>query len=368
MERLFFKIEDVLRKFAKTAKKIIPLGNNEQRIRQGRNDFEKKYLAYGEFPEITDEELKQYRKIWPMWQIEKKDLIWARVCKKYNGFSPYIIGNWHTYLLRQEFNPYEQLSSFEYKGMFDVYFPEIPFPKSFVRRIRSVYYDVDMNVVSQEDAVKILAQYDNYIIKPSFGTNQGRGVEKVSLVGLCKEERILKSFKDQESDFIAQEVLEQHKDVAALNPTSLNCCRVTSVYIDGKFGFSTVFKIGKLGSCIDNWRNSYFCGVNQDGSLKKYGFSNDLKPVLQTDNGIVIENFVLPSYSKMISMVKNFHKKYFPNCGMIGWDILIDKEDCVRVIEANVTVPGIVAEQLVGGDFLKDFRDVIVKRLSKKYE
>ena len=351
-------VKEIKRKFVSQKK--------YERIRCGRNGFEKRFLESGEFPEITDDELDQIRKVWPMWEIEKKDLIWARVYKKFMGFSPYIIGHWHTYLLRQEFNPYKQLCSLENKGLFDIYFPDIPFPKSFVRRIQDVYYDFDMHVISKENAVDILLQHDSYVIKPSFGTNQGKGVEKISLTGEDKKKRILKSFDDQKSDFIAQEVLEQHPDVAALNPTSLNCCRVTSVYIDGKFGLYTSLKIGKMGSIIDNWQSSYWCGVRPDGTLSKFGFPKDLKAVEKTDNGITLEGFKLPCYDAIVCMIEKFHKQYFPNCGMIGWDVLVDKNSRVRVIEMNLTIPGIKGPQLCSGDFFREFRDVIVKRFLRK--
>lgn len=366
MKEVYYKIKKIILSVLNKSGNQDTVSDNLQGVRYGRNKFEKNFLAYDSFPEITDDELEQVRKTWPMWEIDKEDLNWLRIYKKHNGFSPYVIGNWHTYLLRQEFNPYEQLSSFEYKGLFDVYFPDIPFPKSFVRRIQNVYYDLGMHVISEDSAVNILMQHDAYVIKPSFGTNQGKGVEKINL-NICddKKKRIIKSFDDQESDFIVQEVLEQHPDVAAMNPTSLNCCRVTSVYMNGKFGLSTVFKIGKIGSNIDNWRNSYFVGVSQDGTLSKIGFAKDLKTVTQTDNGLDIEGFKLPCYKEIVDSVEKYHKKYFPNCGMIGWDILIDKNSSVRVIEMNLTTPGIIAEQLAAGDFLKDFRDEIVKRLTK---
>ena len=57
--------------------------------RKSRNQFEDKYLGYANFPEITDEELKLFQETWPMWNIEKKDLTWARVYKREWGFSPY---------------------------------------------------------------------------------------------------------------------------------------------------------------------------------------------------------------------------------------------------------------------------------------
>ena len=249
--------------------------------------------------------------------------------------------------------------------MFNIYFPDIPFPNAYICRISNVYYDSKMNVLSEEQAVNILLQHDSYVIKPAFGTRQGTGVQKIYLNSEEKTKTILKSFENQDSDFIAQEVLEQHKDVAALNPTCLNCCRVTSVYIDGKFSQSTVLKIGKKDSHVDNWYNSYLCGVDKNGIALGIGYDHDLQTVTQTDNGIGIKGFKLPCYDKMISLIEKLHKTYFPNCGIIGWDVFVDKKNNVRVIEMNLTVPGLLGEQLASGDFFKEFRDSIVFRLSK---
>lgn len=331
--------------------------------RVARNQFEDKYLRYGHFPEITDAELKLYQETWPMWNIEKKDLTWARVYKKEWGFSPYVIGNWHTLLLRNKVNPYEQLSSFENKALCDIYFPEIPYPKAYVRRLQGVYYNEKMDVISKEEAISLLASIDSYVIKPAFGTMQGEGVQVVL------KEKIQDNYKDfvcasideQTTDFIAQERLTQHPDIAKLNPTSLNCCRVTTIYIDGKFGHATNLKIGKKGSNVDNWYSSYFCGVDKEGRVMKRGYAKDLQCVTQTDSGISLDSIVIPNYQEMVQMLESFHKKFFPNCGVIGWDITIDNKSEIRIIEANLTKPGIVAEQLAVGDFFKDFSAEINK-------
>ena len=42
-------------------------------------------------------------------------------------------------------------------------------------------------------------------------------------------------------------------------------------------------------------------------------------------------------------------------------DITIDNKSEIRIIEANLTKPGIVAEQLAVGDFFKDFSAEINK-------
>ena len=336
-------------------------------IRNGRNYFEDKYFTYGELPEITDDELRQYREAWPMWDVQKRDLTWARVCKKAHGFSPFIIGNYHTWLLRQAFNPQAQLSSFENKAMCDIYFPEISFPEPYLRRINGLYYDAKMKSLSEKDAVNLLLSYEGYIIKPAMDSMQGQGVEKISLAkqGIPPIEAVLGSFHRQKGDFICQEVLIQHPSIAAFNPTSLNTCRVTSMYINGKFGTSTCVKFGKKGAEVDNWRVSYFCGVDNHGRLTGEGFDNQLRRVTKSDNGLELKGVVLPDYGKMIQFVERTHKYLFPNCGIIGWDIVIDVNGNVRVIEANMTTVGIVIEQLASGPFFADFRDEICKSLLK---
>jgi len=37
----------------------------------------------------------------------------------------------------------------------------------------------------------------------------------------------------------------------------------------------------------------------------------------------------------MVNLVEKLHKKYFAICGVIGWDIFIDKNNHPRIIEAN---------------------------------
>ena len=337
-----------------------------ERIRNGRNHFEDKYLGYGDFPEITDNELKLYRETWPMWSIEKRDLTWARICKQIHGFSPYFIGNWHTYLIRHALNPYPQLSSFENKALCDIYFPRIPFPTPYVRRINGIYYNAEMDSISSSDAVDILVSSSQYVIKPAVGSLKGQVVEVLDLLKQSKSPKdvILDSFHRQQGDFICQEVLIQHPSISAFNPTSLNCFRITSLYVGGKFDSSAMLKIGKHGSTVDNWFTSYLCGISKDGYLYKNAFDNHLKSVTESDNGTIFKDFKIPYYDILTSSIEKFHKWYFPQCGIIGWDVIIDPNGKLRIIEANLTVPGIVGEQLASGDFLRPLHDEICNRLS----
>jgi hypothetical protein len=123
-----------------------------------------------------------------------------------------------------------------------------------------------------------------------------------------------------------------------------------------------MIKIGKKGSNVDNWHSSYLCGVTPNGQLLDKAYDNHLNSVTQTDNGIIFGGIELPGFHDMLSLVEKFHKKYFPNCGVIGWDILIDTNNHPRIIEANLTTPGLIGEQLASGDFFKEFRDIICEQ------
>lgn len=331
---------------------------------------EEKHLILKDFPQLTKEEFAEVQRTWPFIHWRERDLTWYRIYKNFHGFSPYVMGGIYSdNKVREIVNPFSQLSSLEHKGLCDVYFPTLPFPKALVRRISGIYYDSEMNQISELDAATILAGEEQFVIKPAWGTFQGKGVRKISCGTMSgiHTRQISELFKDYTCDIIAQEVVCQHHDVEELNPTSLNCCRVTSIYINGKYDYSVMLKIGKKGSSIDNWNSSLICGVSKDGIIQKVGYDNKLNVYEATDRGVVFGGRRLPRFKEMVTLVEQSHKHFFPNCGIIGWDVFVDNENKVRLIEANLTVPGLVGEMLAAGcDFLKPFRDDICEKAAMR--
>jgi len=345
---------------------------NRQRKRNKRHNRcaqkDSVLLKKGTFPKLTKQEMDLYKKTWPSIDLKEKDTIWARVYKREHGFSPYFVGLYQSCVLREILNPKIQLHAFDNKALCDIYFPEMSFAQPYIRRVAGVFYDSAMKVLSKEEALDILNAKDEYVIKPALDTMQGNGVEKVLLNGNVSErnKQILDSFSRQKKDFIAQEVLRQHPDVARLNPSSINCCRVTTIFINGKFDYSTILKIGKKEAFRDNWNSSYLVGVSKEGILYDTAYDDSINKVHETDNGIKIGGIQLPMFREMIAKVESLHKKYFPNCGMIGWDVLIDDNNQIRFIELNITIPGFVGEQLCCGTFFEPFVDDINALLRNK--
>lgn len=313
-----------------------------------------------DLPKLTNEEKISIRKIWPGVTILNMDMVHARLFKKIHGFSPYYLSPCWYNEIRDKMNPKNQLYALENKALCDVYFPDLSFPEVYLRRLNGSFFDVDMNYLSIEEAKAILRSKNEFVIKPSIGTEQGQGVKKVTMDAKIDLDAL---FKEEGKDFIAQEVLKQAPEIEQLNPTSLNCFRVTTMYMENKFGYSTALKVGKKGAVRDNWNSGYWVNVNNDGRCSKYGYDYDMNPHEQTDSGIVFENLQMPKFQEMISHLETMHKKLFPNCGVIGWDVTIDKDYKVRIIENNLWDPGTNIEQFVCGDFFKDFRDQMLNYL-----
>ncbi len=253
---------------------------------------------------------------------------------------------------------------FENKAMYDIYLPDIPIAKNITKAINGIKYDGNNRIISDAEELEILCDSTQFVIKPSKETGCGKGVRKITLDKVEEKQEYIKDLiKTYGNDYVISEVIEQHPDVSRLNPTSLNTCRVTTMNFNGKITSSTVLKVGKLNADKDNWCTSYLIGVGQNGDLMEYGYDAKLKQVTETDNGIKFGGIHLPEYSQMIIMVECFHRLYFPYIGVLGWDVVVDRDGNVRVIEVNVDYPCIVGEQFASGPFFKERRDDIIETL-----
>ena len=332
------------------------------RLHIGHYRLDSRFLKVG-LPKLTDDEKRLLKETWPCVSISPFDYTCIRIYKKFNGFSPYYLGPmWYNYI-RSVINPGSQLQSLENKAMCDVYFPQLNFPQVYIRGFKGgAIYDGEMVPISIDEAVQRLSKVNGFVIKPSMDSEQGRGVKKVTTADVVEIKKIL---IEAGEDFVVQEILQQHKSIAKLNETSLNSFRVTSIYLNGHYGSVTALKVGKKGAVRDNWNCSYWVNVENDGCLSENAYDYNLNIVKQTDNGIKFKGLQMPCYNEMMNFVEKWHKKLFPNCGVVGWDITIDNNCQIRVIETNLDTPGTKIEQLCNLDFFKPFRDDICSIMSK---
>ena len=315
-----------------------------------------------ELPEMTEEEIRALKAMWPFLRIDRDDLAWARLYKQVYGFDPGFLGSVNQfYDLREQVNPYRQVCSLENKALCDVYFPEVPFPEVYVRGLGGSLYDRERKPLSLDEAASLLREKESFILKPALESMCGKGFRKfvAEEIPQLDGKWLAGILQGVPSEFVIQESVRQHPDMTRLNPTSLNCCRITSVYVGSQYTFAALQKVGKRGSPIDNWDHGYFVGIEADGRLKKNGWDSGAHPVFQTDGGLPFEGLKVPGFTTMVEAAERFHRYFLPQCGIIGWDMVVDAAGDLKVIEANLTVPGLPSEQLCSGPFLKPVRDAL---------
>ena len=236
-------------------------------------------------------------------------------------------------------NVHRVQSAFGDKNMCDFLFPGENIVHSILKNMNGYYY-YEGKPVSEEEAISLCQNMEKVI----YGKN------------------ISQLFKEYKRDFLIQDWVRQHKDMAALNPTSVNTIRILS-YRSGMeiLIIYSVVRIGRMGSVVDNQcAGGISTTINKNGKLGKIafgGFSTD--NIDSTDTGIVIDGYQLPSYDKAIAMVKRLHLK-LPFFNLVGWDVAIQEDGDPVLIEFN-TNPGLSQSAFKSG--MGEYTERIIREL-----
>ena len=248
------------------------------------------------------------------------------------------------------------------KNVCDLLFPNENVAHYYLKNMHGYYY-FEGKPVSKEEAIESCRNLKDVIIKPAL-SSKGKGVQLLNFTDGVDEkgETVEQVFKQYKADFLIQKRVKQHKEMAALNPSSLNTIRVLS-YRSGMevLIIYSVVRIGRDGQVVDNQSaGGISTTIAPDGKLGKVafgGYSTD--NILTTDSGIVLEGYQIPSYDKAIEMVKRMHL-YLPYFNIIGWDVAIEEDGSPILIEIN-TNPGLSQSAFKSG--MGEYTERIIREL-----
>ena len=162
----------------------------------------------------------------------------------------------------------------------------------------------------------------------------GHGIERVEAAEVddvaAWRERLL-----ERRQFLVEEFIAQHPEMARLNPSSVNSLRVIT-YFDGAETrhLASVLKIGN-GGAIDNFSGGGMYtmlddeGVAHSPAFDESGTSYAVHPL----SGTPIVGFRVPLYERILPMVDEM-SRVIPRVPYVGWDIAIAPDRPI-VIEGN---------------------------------
>ena len=176
---------------------------------------------------------------------------------------------------------------------------------------------------NREQVMAFLAAHEVFMAKPSQGSC-GWGIEKLRRADYPSLDALYDYLVQRAPKLELEEVLEQHPQVSAIYPGSINTVRM--VTIRGKHGkvylVTAMFRIGN-GKFVDNFNSGGMVapmdperGVVIDRALDKAKNLYENHPA----TGTPIKGFQFPDWDKAVAMVSEA-AQVIPQVGYVGWDV-----------------------------------------------
>jgi hypothetical protein len=197
---------------------------------------------------------------------------------------------------------------------------------------------LDLRISSYEDFENFTIANNILIVKP-VDAFSGKGIEKIVIDGGSDIAQIYKSLIANEQ-FVVEECLEQHEKMNALNPSSINTLRITSlIKNDVVHVMYVLIRTSDGTKFIDNiGSGGFYAPVDDSGTIFKPGFTeqdgvHDVHPLTKT----MFVGFQVPLYNEAVTLVKTC-ATLTPEVRYCGWDVAITPKGPV-LIEGN-PMPG----------------------------
>lgn len=227
------------------------------------------------------------------------------------------------------FNNPEYIHFFEDKAEFNKKFA------SFIHR-----ESIDLKHASEEDFAQFISRHPVIIAKPADGIC-GCGVLKTSLSDFV-DAKDMYQFLMESKRTLVEQVIDQHDDIAAIYPNSVNTLRIVTILKeDGTADavFSSI-RIGNHGSFVDNLNSGGMSALidTSTGTIIKAGEDKDLITYdTHPMTGKPIVGFTIPLFDKAIAFCKEA-ATVVPQIRYVAWDVAMTNEG-PELIEGN-TFPG----------------------------
>ncbi|MBQ8234450.1 MAG: hypothetical protein IJZ36_02555 [Bacilli bacterium] len=245
------------------------------------------------------------------------------------------------------------LNSPEYFNYFD---DKILFNKTFKDFIKRDYLDIRNN---KDEFIKFIEKHSTIMCKP-INMMCGKGIEKRVI---DKDTDIDKLYDELMSNnqFLIEEVVIQHKDMAKLNPSSVNTLRIVTCNVNNKTTIMfRAIRIGSGNNVVDNFNSGGMMStISEDGiisspAMNKNGDLYKNHPNTNTK----IEGYAIPYFKEAIEFAKKA-SKVIPEVGLVGWDIAITDNGPV-MIEGNNKPGHDIYQSEINKKGMKPFFDSVI--------
>ena len=317
---------------------------------------------------LTKEQKKEIRDFWrPYCRVSTR---WCGYYVAKNGrFDPrYVPNDLFFTKIDQHFNARKLGYGFNDKNYYSLLFPDIKQPKTLVRKIDKLLFDESYGLISLDEAMNIVSKEDEVILKPSQESGSGRGIRFLKTDNADDMDELNKLLSDKkEKNYIVQAIVKQHPDIAKIHPTSLNTIRICTLLLDdGVHVLSSVLRVGMNSSRVDNGTADGISAGIRNGKLDEYAYNCVTgRRYAAHPQGFVFKDFEVPCFDKAVEIVTDAAYK-IGNFRLVSWDIAVDSEGDVVLVEANMRKGGIRVHQFDNGPLFGELTKRVMDEVFKK--
>ncbi len=242
--------------------------------------------------------------------------------------------------------------------LFDNKIENVRTPNFFMFNNHGHFYNSGRALISQKEAVELLSNVGEAVIKPTVDSSSGKNVKIINMkdgTDIRTGKTASDIIKEYKSNYIVQERLKPCNELKTLYPNSINTIRVISYIVDSSVEVAPIsLRIGGGGGEVDNIHaGGMSIGVDNDGNLQKYayrlGYGDSFEKFAKhPDTNIIFDGYKLSFINELIASAKRLHEMV-ANIGMISWDFTVDSDGYIVVVEANYTGQSVWFPQMLTG-------------------
>lgn len=335
------------------------------------SDFNRKYQSVK--VGITEEQSRAIKKFWsPFIQsaYSKKsfNIKWFDIYNSLNlndnKLEWYIPDDFYHCFIDAYFSDPQKAKVLDDKNMYDLYFGDIKQPRTIARKIKGLMMSPSYELITEEQLIDFCIAADNIIIKKSVDSEGGQGIVFWDRNSSIDDLRLHVAGM---SDFVIQEVIEQHPSLARINKNSINTIRIMTFAYDGEIKvLSSIIRMGVNGMRVDNATSGgLVCGIDNTGRLRNYAVDIKANKCFEHPSGIKFGDIVIPHFDNCVDLVKKLAPRFYSVSKLISWDLSIGCDGEPILIEVNLTYGGVSIHQMTNGPIFGMLTEKVLRDVCK---
>ena len=248
------------------------------------------------------------------------------------------------------------------KNLYDLFFHDVNRPQTIARIVSNRFFDVNYVDLSINQVVEKCSECKRVILKPTIGTSGGKGIWFWSV---DDGQNALIEFLSGHNNYLIQKVINQHSEIDKIYKDSINSIRIVTCHYNGSTSvLSAVIRMGVDGNKLDNAsQGGLFCGINDDGSLKKYAYTKTGDALTTHPQGAVFSECRIPNFDRCKDLVVRLSNRFLRISRLISWDLAIGEDGEPILIEVNLCYGGADIHQIANGPLYGDNTKEIINRV-----